>query len=114
LNIGSLDFKELQVFQLEPKGTATSSRTLIARLFRQALMLCRVVKHSCGFVRIVFQESPEPFTTLHGACTLWILADRRKEQDIAFALMIALVMIMLYVLVEHVPEGSFSKQDQPR
>jgi hypothetical protein len=32
--------------------------------------------------------------TLHRACTLCVLTDHRKEQDIAFALMISLVMIM--------------------
>jgi hypothetical protein len=27
-------------------------------------------KNSCGFARVVFQEPPEPFTTLHRALTL--------------------------------------------
>src|SRR5207302_564911 len=31
----------------------------------------------CGFARVVFQEPPEPFTTLHGTWTLWILVDHR-------------------------------------
>ena len=51
-------------------------------------------KNSCGFARVVFQEPPEPFTTLNRACTLCVLADRRKEQHVALALMIPLVMIM--------------------
>jgi hypothetical protein len=42
--------------------------------------------NSCGFARVVVQEPPEPFATLHRACTLTVLADRRKEQDIAFTL----------------------------
>jgi hypothetical protein len=37
-------------------------------------------KNSCGFARMVFQEPPEPFTTLNQALTLRVLADRRKEQ----------------------------------
>src|SRR5215475_4138132 len=71
-------------------------------------------KNSCGFVRIVFQESPEPFTTLQRALTYCVLADCRKEQEIPLALMIPLVMIMLYVLLERMPEGGFPKQNQPR
>jgi hypothetical protein len=35
------------------------------------------------------------------------LAARRKEQNIVLALMIALVVIMLDVLVERMPEGGF-------
>ena len=55
-------------------------------------------KNSCGFARVVFQESPEPFTTLNGTCTLWVLADHRREERVALALMIPLVMKMLHVL----------------
>ena len=55
-------------------------------------------KHLCGLARVVFQEPPEPFTTLHWAFTLCLLADRREEQDIALALMIPLVMKMCHIL----------------
>jgi len=55
-------------------------------------------KNSCGFARVVFQESPEPFATLYRACTLAVLADRRKEQDVALALVIPLVMKMRHIL----------------
>ena len=55
-------------------------------------------KNSCGLACVVFQQSPEPFTTLKGACTLCVLVDRRKEQDVALALMIPLVMKMLHIL----------------
>src|SRR6267142_6775664 len=55
-------------------------------------------KNSCGFTRVVFQQSPEPFTTLKWACTLCVLVDRRKEQHVALALMIALMMKMRHVL----------------
>jgi len=56
-------------------------------------------KNSCGFAGVVFQEPPEPFTTLHRALALCVLADRRQEQDIALALMISLVMIVLHLLL---------------
>ena len=45
-------------------------------------------KNSCGFVCVVFQEPPEPFTTLNRICIFWVWAHCRKEQYIALALMI--------------------------
>jgi len=39
------------------------------------------------------------------------LADRRKEQNIVLALMVALVMIMVHILVEHMPQGVLAKQE---
>src|SRR5499426_2626302 len=71
-------------------------------------------KNSCGLVRVVFQESAEPLTTLNRTFTLTSLAGQRKEQDIPLALMIALVMIRLHILLERMPERAFPKQDQPR
>src|SRR6266851_6134575 len=71
-------------------------------------------KNSCGFAQIVFQQPPKPFTTLHWAFALWILVDCRKEQSVALALMIPLVMIMRYVLRQHMAERRFPKQHQPR
>jgi hypothetical protein len=41
-------------------------------------------------------------------------ADSRKEQDIAFPLMISLVVIMFYVRIESPGQGRFSKQDHTR
>src|SRR4029450_2088507 len=70
-------------------------------------------KNSCGVARVVFQEPSEPFATLNRAFVLRVLADRRKEQDVALALMISLVMIMLHVLIEGATQGCFSKQNQP-
>src|SRR6266446_7206380 len=70
-------------------------------------------KNSCGLALIIFQQSPEPFATLNGTLTLYILPDRRKEQDILLPLMIPLVMIMLHILVERMLEGRFPKQDEP-
>jgi len=35
--------------------------------------------NSCGFARVVFQESPKPFATLQRALALYISADHRKE-----------------------------------
>jgi hypothetical protein len=70
--------------------------------------------YSCSVALVVFQEPSEPFTTLQRALTLHGVTDGREEQDIARALMIPLVVIMLDVLVERLPEGGFSKQDQSR
>src|SRR5882724_8277668 len=58
-------------------------------------------KNSCGFMCVVFQEPSEPFSTVNCAFTLAVLAGCRKEQDIALALMIPLVMKMLHVLRQH-------------
>src|SRR6266700_4573272 len=57
-------------------------------------------KNSCSFTCVVFQEPSEPLTTLNGTCTFCVLADWRKEEHIALALMIALVMKMLHVLCQ--------------
>ncbi len=61
-------------------------------------------KNSCSFTCVVFQEPSEPLTTLNGTCTFCVLADWRKEEHIALALMIALVMKMLHVLCQCMPE----------
>src|SRR6266567_1457350 len=71
-------------------------------------------KNSCGFTLIVFEEAPKPFATLNRAFTRWVVVDRRKEQDIALALMISLVMIMLHVFMQGTIERRFPKQDHPR
>ena len=61
-------------------------------------------KNSCGFTLVVFEEAPEPFTTLKRSCTCGVLADRRKEQHVALALMIPLVMKMRHVLRQRMAE----------
>ena len=71
-------------------------------------------KNSCGLARVVFQEPPEPFTTLNGTCTFWALADGRKEQHVVFTLVIPLMMKMRDILRQHMAERRFPKQDQPR
>ena len=60
-----------------------------------------------GLALVVFQKPAEPPTTLQRALMSCVWADRRKEQDIARALMIPLVMIMLPILVERMPQGGF-------
>ena len=70
-------------------------------------------KYSCGLALVVFQQPAKSLTTLQRAYTYRILSARRKEQHIVLALMIALMMIMLHVLVERMPEGSCTKQHQP-
>jgi len=57
---------------------------------------------------------PEPFATLHRACTLWVLVDCRKEQDVLLALMIPFVMIMLHILGQCMAERRFPEQDESR
>ena len=52
--------------------------------------------------------------TLHWTFALWLLADCRKEQHIAFALMIALVMKMRPILRQRMAERRFPKQDEAR
>ena len=70
-------------------------------------------KNSCGLTFVVFQEASKPFATPNRACTFCALADSRKEQDIAFSLMIALVMIMFYVLIEGPTTGPLLQTESP-
>ena len=46
-------------------------------------------KNSCGLTLIIFQQSSQPFATLNGAFTFWILTDCKKEEHVAFAQFIA-------------------------
>src|SRR6266513_1157194 len=61
-------------------------------------------KNSCGLACVVFQEPPKPFATLNGAFTLCVLADRRKEQHVALALVIPLMMKMRHILRERMAQ----------
>ena len=65
----------------------------------------RTSSYSGSVALIVFQKPSEPCTTLQHALTRHGVTDGREEQDIA--LMITLVVIMLNVLVERMPEGGF-------
>src|SRR2546427_5038079 len=69
---------------------------------------------SCGFTLVVFEEAPEPFATLYWAFPLWGWADHRKEEHVALALMIRLVMKMRHVFCKCTAEGALAKQDKPR
>ncbi len=69
---------------------------------------------SCGFTLVVFEEAPEPFATLYWAFPLWGWADHRKEEHVALALMIPLVMKMCHILRQRMAERPFPEQDQPR
>ena len=71
-------------------------------------------KHLCGLTRVVFQEPPEPFTTLDRPLALRVLTERRKEQHVALALVISLMMIMRHILCQRMAERCFPKQDKPR
>jgi hypothetical protein len=48
---------------------------------------------SCGLPLVIFQETPKPFATPNQSYMCCATADSRQEQDIAFPLMIALVMM---------------------
>src|SRR6266540_1287978 len=58
--------------------------------------------------------APEPFSTVNGAFTLAVLAGRKKEQHVALALMIPLVMKMRHILRQRMTERCFPKENDPR
>src|SRR6476661_5718970 len=70
-------------------------RPLFPRLPERTRLFRVWSKNSCSLTLVVFQQSPKPFATLHWTLTRCAWADHREEQDIALALMIPLVMIML-------------------
>ena len=71
-------------------------------------------KNSCGFALVVFEEASKPFATPNRTCTFCVLANRRKEPDVALTLMIPLMLIMLHVRMEGATQGRFAKQNHPR
>ena len=64
-------------------------------------------RHSGGFALVVFQEPSEPFATLHRTLTPCGLPNRRKEQDVALALVIALVMKVLHIVRQCIAQRRF-------
>src|SRR5437762_3749154 len=70
--------------------------------------------YSGSFTFVVFQQPPQSLTALRRACVLWGVAARRKEQHVALALVIPLVMKMLHILRQRMAERRFSKEDYPR
>src|SRR5262249_22325237 len=70
--------------------------------------------HAIEGHHLIFEEAPQPFAPPHWTCMRGVLADRRKEQDIPFPLMISLGMIMRYVFCEGTAERALPKQDEPR
>src|SRR5512145_2092288 len=68
---------------------------------------------SCSVAMVVFEQSTKPFPTLHRAVSSACWARGRKEQDIALALMIALLMVMVHIRVEHMLQGGFAEEDHP-
>jgi hypothetical protein len=65
----------------------------------------------CRVAVVVLQQPTEPFAAPYGALTRSALAGQRKEQPIALALMISLVMVMLAILFQYMPESTLSKQE---
>ena len=70
-------------------------------------------KNSCGLSLVVFEQATKPFTILNRAVIPALWPGLWKEQDIALALMIALLVVMLHILVEHMPQGVFAEQNHP-
>jgi hypothetical protein len=106
----------------EPVGLPGSQRPLCRPLVAPRAGLSLLLdplfpvwsKNSCGFTLIVFEETAKPFATPNRACSCCVVADSRKEQDIPFALMIALVMIVLDILLKCMAERRFTKKDKSR
>jgi hypothetical protein len=71
-------------------------------------------KNSCGFARVVLQESPTPFAPRRRALALCLVADRRQAQDMALALMMPLVVTMRHLLRQRMGERRFPTADPPR
>jgi len=67
-------------------------------------------KYSCGFALVVFQEPSEPLTALNQAIMLAWEGRPREKQDIVLPLMIALLMIMVYILIKHMPQRVLAEQ----
>src|SRR6267143_58406 len=68
----------------------------------------------CRVAVVVLQQPTEPFAAPQGALTRSALADRRKEEHVALALMVPLVMKMLDILRQRMAERRFPKEDEPR
>ena len=69
-------------------------------------------KNSCDPSFVIFEQPAEPFTTLNQAISFAFWSRWRKEQHIALALMIALMMKMLDILCPCMAERRLPKQDQ--
>ena len=72
---GTVRFDGRNIRSLDPDGLARDAATLSGGE-KQRVTIARArlrdpvgSKNSCGFARVVFEEPPEPFTTLHGSCT---------------------------------------------
>src|SRR5215470_9314566 len=70
-------------------------------------------KNSCGLSLVVFEQATKPFTILNQTVIPALWPGLWKEQHIALALMIALLVVMVHILVEHVPQGVFAEQHHP-
>ena len=64
------------------QGTAEVHHQIADALLPQADLVWS--KNSCGFIHVVFQESPEPFTALNRACTLASRLPAGKSSTLPF------------------------------
>jgi hypothetical protein len=68
-------------------------------------------RHSRRFSLVVPQKSTQPLATLdRSRAALWNVL--RKQQDVAFALMIALSVKVRNVFGERSPQGTLTEQNQ--
>ena len=65
----------------------------------------------CGESLVVLQQSTQPCTTRNGLDTIRCPTDG-EEQPVAYALMVAFVMIVLHEFVDRVLERAFADEDQ--
>ena len=70
-------------------------------------------KNSCGLSLVVFKQATKPFTRLNRPVIPALWPGLWKEQHIALALMIALLVIMVYILIEHMPQRVLAEQNHP-
>src|SRR5215831_7440438 len=61
-------------------------------------------KYSCGLVVVVFQEPPEPLSTLDWPFTIIGRLPGTKRNHIAESLMTTFLVVMLNVLAQHMPQ----------
>ena len=62
---------------------------------------------------VVFQQSTQSFASANGVGVPALVPRTWQQSFIASSLMMAFLMIMGAILVEHFPEGVFPKQDEP-
>ena len=60
---------------------------------------------------VILQEPTEPLPMLNGSLS-WSFRDLRKQQDVALALVVALLMIMQNILMQSSSQGTRTEQNE--